>query len=220
MGRFNKAEIVDQLETGLKGAKFRILNEILYRKKEKELNPELFKKYHEGFKHQVEKWPFNPLATVIRQLTKADAKLVIADLGCGEGEIARKFRTRKVYSFDLIKPEGKNSIIEADIRALPLEDNSVDIAVLCLALMGEDAAPYIAEAWRILKPNGVLKIAEIRSRLSKIDHFVKPVISHGFTLLKKDLESNFFCFFDFKKAGKRSQTLPPIPMKPCVYKKR
>ncbi|OAG29711.1 ribosomal RNA-processing protein 8 [Nematocida displodere] len=215
-----KHEILEQLEDGLKGAKFRILNEVLYRKTDKNMNAELFKKYHEGFEHQVRKWPFNPLSAVISQVNKLDAKLVIADLGCGTGELGRKFNTRKVYSFDLVRPEGKSDVIEADIRNIPLGNASVDIAICCLSLMGENAAPYVTEAHRILKPGGLFKVAEIRSRLLKIDSFVSPMAIHGFQLLRKDLESNFFCFFDFKKTDPKSKHLPPIPLKPCVYKKR
>ncbi|KAI5188527.1 ribosomal RNA-processing protein 8 [Nematocida sp. AWRm77] len=216
----NKQEIVGKLENALKGAKFRILNEILYRKADKNISPELFKKYHEGFKEQVRKWPFNPLSALIRHLSKMDANLVIADLGCGEAEIAKKFRTRKVHSFDLVAPKDNKYVVEADIRKLPLEKNSVDVVVICLALMDENAAPYIEEAFRILKPDGMLKIAEIRSRIGKIDHFIKPLEVHGFSILRKDLESNFFCFFDFKKTTRKSKTLPPVPLKSCVYKKR
>lgn len=215
-----KSSVLDKLESSLKGAKFRILNEILYRKEQKDINPELFKKYHEGYKEQVAKWPFNPVDRVIKQLAKSDANLVIADLGCGEAKIAKRFKERKVYSFDLVKSEDDDYITESDIRSVPLEDCSVDIAVFCLSLMGENVSSYVQEAYRILKPGGQLKVVEVRSRLVKIDHFIKPMAIHGFNLLKKDLESNFFCFFDFKKSSKKSSTLPSIDLKPCVYKKR
>lgn len=215
-----KSRIVEKLESSLKGAKFRILNEVLYRKEQKEINPELFRKYHEGYKEQVAKWPFNPVDRVIKQLVKVDANLVIADLGCGEAKIARRFKERTVHSFDLVKPEDDEYIVESDIRSLPLKDESVDLVVFCLSLMGEDVSLYIQEAYRILKPGGQLKVVEVRSRLQKIEQFVGPMAVHGFNLLTKDLESNFFCFFDFKKSSRKSSKLPPIELKPCVYKKR
>jgi len=215
-----KSEIIEALESKLKGAKFRILNEVLYRKENKDINSELFKKYHEGYKEQVEKWPFNPLSAVIKHLIKADSKLVIADMGCGEAEIARKFRERTVYSFDLVKPEGCDLVEVSDIRSTPLKNDSVDIVIFCLSLMDEEVSTYIEEAYRVLKPGGLMKIVEVRSRLGKIDSFVAPVSAHGFNLLKKDLESNCFCFFDFKKTQKKPKSLPTIHLKPCVYKKR
>ena len=48
---------------------------------------------------------------------------------------------------------------------VPLPDNSVDVAVFCLSLMGTNLADYIREARRVLKPaTGVMKVAEVRSR--------------------------------------------------------
>ncbi|KAI5189643.1 ribosomal RNA-processing protein 8 [Nematocida minor] len=215
-----KTDILEKLESSLKGAKFRILNEVLYRKEHKDMNPELFRKYHEGYKEQVAKWPFNPVDKIVKQLVKTDANFVIADLGCGEAKIAKRFKERTIHSFDLVKPENDRYITASDIRNLPLENESVDVAIFCLSLMGEDASAYIQEAYRIMKPGGVLKIVEVRSRIQKIDHFVRPMAVHGFNLLTKDLESNFFCFFDFKKSSKKSKSLPAIPLKSCVYKKR
>ncbi|KAI5181489.1 ribosomal RNA-processing protein 8 [Nematocida sp. AWRm80] len=214
-----KEQILDQLESQLKGAKFRILNEILYRKDKKEINPELFQRYHEGYQEQTKKWPFNPLNKIIGQIKRMDSSLVIADLGCGTAEIAKKFPKRKIHSFDLVKPEDNPYIIQADIRNIPLPAASVDVAIFCLSLMGEHIEDYIQEAYRILKPSGILKIAEVRSRLQKIESFTTPMKSHGFTLLKQDLESNYFCFFDFKKTSKLNKR-PSLWLKPCVYKKR
>jgi ubiquinone/menaquinone biosynthesis C-methylase UbiE len=38
----------------------------------------------------------------------------------------------------------------------------VDIAVFCLALMGTDYPSFLEEAHRVLKPQGLLWIAEVR----------------------------------------------------------
>ncbi|EHY66893.1 hypothetical protein NERG_00533 [Nematocida ausubeli] len=215
-----KKKILQKLEGSLKGAKFRVLNEVLYRKKEKNIDPELFKKYHEGYREQAAKWPFNPVDRVIKQLINVDATHIIADMGCGDAAIAKRFPDRKIHSFDLAKPDGNNFITQADIRNVPLDQESVDVVIFCLSLMGNNASDYIQEAYRILKPGGLLKIIEVRSRLYKIDQFIRPMSMHGFSLLSKDLESNFFCFFNFKKTSKRVKALPEIPFKPCVYKKR
>ncbi|KAI5165541.1 ribosomal RNA-processing protein 8 [Nematocida sp. ERTm5] len=220
MATNNPNKLLEKLESSLKGAKFRVLNEVMYRKKEKDISPELFKKYHEGYKEQVARWPFNPVDRVIKQLMNADATHVIADMGCGEAQIAKRFQDREVHSFDLVKPENDEFITQADIRNLPLENETVDIVVFCLSIMGNNASEYIREAYRILKPGGLLKIVEVRSRLNKIEQFVRPVTMHGFSLLNKDLESNFFCFFNFKKITKKVKILPIIPLKPCLYKKR
>lgn len=215
-----KEQILNKLEDRLKGAKFRILNEVLYRKKDKSIGSELFKKYHEGYEEQTKKWPFNPVTRIIKQVAKMDRNLVIADLGCGTAELAKKLPKHTILSYDAVKPEGENDVVEVDIRSLPLANESVDVAICCLSLMSENVSAYVAEVFRILKPGGIFKIVEIRSRLLKITGFTTPMAAHGFSLLAKDLESNYFCFFDFKKTKRKMTSLPPITLKPCVYKKR
>lgn len=41
------------------------------------------------------------------------------------------------------------------------ETASVDIAIFCLALMGTDYPTFLEEAHRVLKPHGLLWIAEV-----------------------------------------------------------
>lgn len=57
-----------------------------------------------------------------------------------------------------------------------------DVAVFCLSLMGTDWANMIIEARRILRSGGSLVIAEVTSRLSSVDAFVKLVEQLGFKL--------------------------------------
>merc|ERR1711982_63422 len=40
----------------------------------------------------------------------------------------------------------------------------VDVAVYSLSLMGTNVADFVREAWRVLKFNGMLRVAEVRSR--------------------------------------------------------
>ena len=47
----------------------------------------------------------------------------------------------------------------ADISNLPLKNQSTDVAVFCLALMGVNYLDFLIEAGRVLKPNGTLIIA-------------------------------------------------------------
>ena len=51
----------------------------------------------------------------------------------------------------------------------PLKSSCVDVVVMCLALMGTTLAAFIREARRIMVKDGVLKIAEVRSRLEAND---------------------------------------------------
>ena len=113
---------------------------------------------------------------------KNEKKLVVADFGCGaEAKLARQllsvksdlkkerkrdkedFSPFKVHSFDLVA-NGNSLITACDMAHVPLRNGSVDIAVFVLALMGTNIADFIREAHRVLIPDGILKIAEVRSR--------------------------------------------------------
>jgi ribosomal RNA-processing protein 8 len=111
----------------------------------------------------------------------------IADLGCGDGKLgyilsstpptpslAKKLKL-KVHSYDLAS-SGPH-ITVADIRSLPLEDNSTDIAIFCLALMGTNWIEFVEEAYRVLRWKGECWIAEVASRFGtprsqRVEHSV------------------------------------------------
>ena len=112
-------------------------------------------------------------------------QLRIADFGCGDAKLAEKllaFRTThnkkgkgkqqhdggkkcpfKVHSFDLVS-NGNKLITPCDMSKVPLKNGTIDLGVFVLALMGTNIADFIREAHRVLTPDGVLKIAEVRSR--------------------------------------------------------
>ena len=62
--------------------------------------------------------------------------LVIADFGCGEARLARALSStcKKIYSFDLVALN--DEVIVCDFSKTPLDNESVDVAVFCLSLMG------------------------------------------------------------------------------------
>ncbi|XP_076360204.1 uncharacterized protein LOC143252245 [Tachypleus tridentatus] len=210
----------------LNAARFRYLNEKLYTSTSKEAlqmfhnDPDSFKLYHKGYKIQVSKWPINPVNIIIQDIEKVPLNAVIADFGCGEAKIAQTFVNRRVYSFDLL---AVNEYVTAcDIAKVPLHNDCIDIAVFCLSLMGTNLQDYLAEANRVLKKGGLLKIAEIESRFTKIENFINILKKIGFSLLSKEQSQKMFVFFDFKKTkgiGNR-QKLPSIQLQPCLYKKR
>ncbi|KFY30533.1 hypothetical protein V493_01857 [Pseudogymnoascus sp. VKM F-4281 (FW-2241)] len=96
----------------------------------------------------------------------------IADLGCGDAKLTQALEKEKkalkvqVFSYDLQNPSP--FVTKADICNLPLEDNSVDVAIFCLALMGTNWVDFIEEAYRILHWKGELWIAEIKSRFGRV----------------------------------------------------
>jgi ribosomal RNA-processing protein 8 len=96
----------------------------------------------------------------------------VADLGCGDATIAATFNHGKgqrekirVLSYDL--QASTADVTVADIANLPLQKESVDVVIFCLALMGTNFLEFVEEAHRILKWRGELWIAEIKSRFNR-----------------------------------------------------
>lgn len=192
-----------KMKEKLSGARFRWLNEQLYTTPGKhsfslfQEKPELFDEYHEGFRHQVESWPVNPVDVIIDQLKTLPKNTVIADLGCGDAMIAQTLTKQKVLSFDLI---AKNDLVTAcDITKLPLEANSVDVAVFSLSLMGTNYLDFLKEAHRVLKVGGELKIAEVVSRFSDLDSFITLLEGLGFDFMDKEDDNKMFVMLYFTK---------------------
>ena len=78
--------------------------------------------------------------------------VVVADLGCGDAALAKHFHGKKgikIQSFDLVKT---NEFVQVcDMAKVPLADESVDISVFCLSLMGTNFLAFIREACRYTK---------------------------------------------------------------------
>ncbi|XP_045466106.1 ribosomal RNA-processing protein 8 [Harmonia axyridis] len=209
----------------LKASRFRYLNEQLYLSPSNEAqnffksDPDSFKAYHEGFRQQVDKWPINPVDVIIESIKKMNKTHVIADFGCGDAKIAQEV-PQKVHSFDLVATNER--VTACDMAKVPLNKESVDVAVFCLSLMGTNLHDYLKEACRVLKIGGILKIAEVESRFDNVDDFIKGVQSFGFKNTQKDLSHNIFYFIDFKKTTniKKTKGLPTLSLHPCMYKKR
>lgn len=197
-----------KMASKLSSARFRHLNEQLYTTPSSTSqslfteSPDLFEAYHTGFRQQVSVWPSNPVEGFIADVRRrakngslpqrgpgreAKGTCVLADLGCGDGNLAKELVGSKgkkkdevdgsyfsklsggvkikVHSFDLQSPN--EFVFAADIAALPLPSGSVDVAVFCLALMGTNWPSFLDEAWRILRDQGELWVAEIKSRFAR-----------------------------------------------------
>ncbi|KAK3940626.1 ribosomal RNA-processing protein 8 [Diplogelasinospora grovesii] len=108
----------------------------------------------------------------------------IADLGCGDAALSSALQSVKgklkldLRSYDLQDGGNPNIITRADISNLPLANNTVDIAIFCLALMGTNWIDFIEEAYRVLRWKGELWVAEIKSRFAQPTN-KRKVVEHS-----------------------------------------
>ena len=104
-----------------------------------------------------------------------DPDWVVADLGCGTGDVSQRLApiVREVIAIDrepamldacrkrLGKADGIQ-FIEADLTALPLEDGSLDAAVIMLVLHHiAEPLKVMVETSRVLKPGGRALIVDM-----------------------------------------------------------
>ena len=169
--------------------------------------PELWHKYHEiaenneaGFIEHDE----IPYKRIIRYLEnlKINRKKYIADLGCGKARVAEYFKDNKLfkfYNYDHISCN--NNIKNCDIKNLPLEDHSINYAILCLSMWGSNCKEYIAEAYRILEDNGILLIIEPTKRWMSEDGTNKLInlIQENKLNIKKQHNCDKFIFLECAK---------------------
>ena len=251
------SKLQESFKARLSGSRFRILNEDLYTTTSEQSfekfskNPELFEQYHEGFRHQVESWPVNPVDVIVGWLSSNYRKktCTVGDFGCGDAQLAKDLLkiTEKgkcpftVHSFDLVSP---NELVTAcDMANVPLQDKSLDVCIFCLSLMGTNLADFIREAHRVLKDNGRVKIAEVRSRIEysysqkgqpkpknepskstrsegTLEEFVNVLNELGFDCVRTDRSNKMFLMLELKKSGKKPNKKLTFSAKPCIYKRR
>lgn len=220
------SKLQEAMQKKLAGGRFRMINEDLYTKESEKsfeqftADPSLFTVYHHGYREQVEKWPVNPLDVIISWLSKYP-KAVVADFGCGEARLSESV-SNKVHSFDLCSPNPR--VIACDMAHVPLADRSAHIAVFCLSLMGTNLADFVREAYRVLVPKGVIKIAEVRSRFEGteggLQEFLDLMTTMGFDNRQCDASNDLFVLMEFKKTDRKPDPNATYTAKPCVYKRR
>ena len=96
----------------------------------------------------------------------------------------------KIYAFDHVAIE--DSVIACDVSHVPLDDSSVDVVVCCLSLCGPNWLDQIMESKRILKPFGIIFIAEKSSRWKDKENEIKTKVEG----------LGFKCFDTIRNTGK------------------
>ena len=165
--------------------------------KEFKQNIEKFYEYHE-LSGTIEKtYPPEeiPRNRIIRELEKTKTKRTkkVVDMGCGKAGIAEHFIHDPRFEFISYDHVSSNElVISCDISHTPLEDNSVEICILSLAMWGSNCREYISEVARILESDGKLYIIEPTKRWSEKDANGNNVAGEEGGKLKLLLEENGF----------------------------
>lgn len=149
--------------------------------------PEEWHNYHATFRATRESWPVIPNHEALKWCeTRPD--LIIGDFGCGEALLAQKLKN-KIYSFDHVAIN--ESVIACDMSQVPLEDETIDVAIFSLSLMGTNYVDYLKEAKRCLKLDGWLWIAEPTSRIKDIEQFQELLKKLGFYMIDVESKDRF-----------------------------
>ena len=126
-------------------------------------------------------WAVIPYEEMIRWCQQR-SDYTIGDFGCGEAKLAEAVSDRHtVYSFDHIAIN--NNAIACDMAHVPLDDETLDVAIFSLSLMGSNFTDYLREAYRTLKLDGQLHIIESTSRFSDPGQFRTDLEALGFTVI-------------------------------------
>jgi len=173
-------------------------------------NPKKWEEYHKISQENEESFPEEeiPRNKMIKYLEDLPGKKkkVVADLGCGFAEINQHFKDNSRFVFHNFDHHSDNELVtEKDIKNTELEDYSVDVAILSLAMWGSNCKDYLEEAHRILDTGGTLLIAEAYKRWNKeldkeerpINRLVKLLEESNFTIIE-NIEQKFM-FIECRK---------------------
>ncbi len=165
-----------------------------------------WEEYHKILKSNEESFPTEeiPRNKMINHLEelKGKKRKVIADLGCGFAEIHKHFETNSRFTFhNFDHISSSKNITSRDIKNTELDDYSVDIVILSLAMWGSNCKDYIKEAYRILDTGGTLLIAEPYKRWydaeNKENKLVKVLREYKFKIINN--EEKKFMFIECRK---------------------
>ncbi|MFD9664334.1 zinc-ribbon domain-containing protein [Rhodococcus sp. NPDC059968] len=148
-------------------------------------------RYHDLYKRARQQWSVVPAIEFAGWLNRRQRPYTVADLGCGEMLLADHLTgTHTVLPFDHVAIDDR--VTACDIAALPVDDASVDVAVLSLALMGKNHTDYVREAHRILPVDGQLWLSEPTSHIGADELRLEQVFAdYGFDVLSVDVREQF-----------------------------
>jgi hypothetical protein len=144
-------------------------------------NPEEWAQYHTLYQQARKDWSVVPYEEMIRWCQQRHG-YVIGDFGCGEAKLAEAVGDRHtVHSFDHVAVN--DDVVACDMVHVPLDDETLDVAIFSLSLMGANFTGYIREAHRTLKLDGQLHIIEATERFTHRNQFAKALETLGFAVV-------------------------------------
>ena len=153
--------------------------------------------YHTLYSEARKTWDEIPYEIIAESL-KSRPDLIIGDFGCGEAKLSQLIKN-KVWNFDFVAVN--DSVMECDMTSIDLEDNTIDVAVFSLSLMGKNWAESLSEAYRLIKPGGLLKIAEPKNKWNeeKLNILKTTLRSIGFSIHDQEILSSRFVYINATK---------------------
>jgi hypothetical protein len=121
-----------------------------------QLDPSEWYLYHTLYREARATWAERPVDRIADRI-RVRPDWVVGDFGCCECLLQDKL-PNKVIGIDHVA--AKEGVIACDMAATSLGDESLDVSVFSLSLMGTNWPDYLKEAPRTLKPYGYLVIAE------------------------------------------------------------
>ena len=179
--------------------------------KEFQETPDLWHRYHAISEENEKSFPDEgiPRNKIIQELTEIKTKRTrsVVDMGCGKAQIAEHFVNDTRFSFINYDHVSSNeNVLVQDISNTGLEDHSVEICILCLAMWGSNCHDYVREVHRILESGGKLYIMEATKRWTNLateseskeggppaDKLKTLLEESGFQITKQSVEK--FCLF-------------------------
>jgi hypothetical protein len=160
-------------------------------------NPTELHTYHSISKENEKSFPEAdiPRNRIITELDKIKTKrtMEVVDMGSGYAEIAEHFKCDHRFTFTNYDHIALNeNVVSCDIEKIPLDNDSVEICILSLAMWGSNCENYITEACRILDSHGKLYIIEPTKRWSNKDENDNIIEGQEGAKLKALLEENDF----------------------------
>jgi len=170
-------------------------------------NPEEWAHYHTMYRELRESWTVIPYEEEIDWLSEEGRDIqIVGDFGCGEAEISKRLKDKyQFYNLDHIAID--RDVIACDLANVPLANESLQLAIFCLSLMGSNCTEYIRQAHRVLEMDGWLHIWESGHYIKNVDAFCDDLERLGFDVIRPHKIGKFMKIYARKSREHTDPTL-------------